>query len=302
MSRFLVEIIRSLRPKQWIKNLFIVAPVVFSRELGNLYVDIKILAGFVLFCTMAGCVYLINDIADAEQDRLHPEKRHRPLPSGRISRTEAVAAAAVICCLSVFFSFWLHPFFGVIVSSYFIMNLLYSFWLKHMVILDVLIIAVGFVLRVEAGSVIIQIPPSPWIIMSTLLLALFLGFAKRRGEILSEGNFYGGPEAGRASIGDSRAVLNHYSPELLDNFLLITATAAVMSYAIYTASDYVYAKFGTHNLIYTTVFVIYGLFRYYYLIHQKNLGSNPSEVLYSDYPMVVNLVLWLTACVLIIGL
>lgn len=219
-------------------------------------------------------------------------KKNRPLPSGKITKTQAIVAAAIIFCVSISLSFRLYPLFGVIVGSYFVMNLFYSFLLKDVVILDVLIIAVGFVLRVQAGGVIVEVPSSPWIIMSTLLLASFLGFAKRRGEILVEAN--------PGYAGNSREVLNHYSPEMLDNFLLIAATGAVMSYAIYAASDYAYEKFGTHNLIYTTIFVIYGVFRYYYLIHKKDLGSSPTEVLYSDYPMIINLVLWIAACIWII--
>jgi hypothetical protein len=161
------------------------------------------------------------------------------------------------------------------------------------VILDVFIIAVGFVLRIEAGGVIVGVPPSIWIIMSTMLLSLFLAFAKRRGEILIKAN--------PGTAGNSRKVLEYYSLELLDKFLLTAGTGAVVSYAIYAASDYAYDKFGTHNLTYTTIFVIYGIFRYYYLIHQRDFSSNPTEILYSDYPTVINLILWITACIWIIG-
>lgn len=293
-SAFLCGIIQSLRPKQWIKNLFIGAPVIFARKLSDFYVTAQALAAFVLFCLVAGCVYLINDIADIEKDRQHPEKKNRPLPSGKISKTQAIVAAAIIFCVSITLSFWLHPLFGLIVGSYYVMNLFYSFWLKEVVILDVFIIAIGFVLRIKAGGVIVGVPPSPWIIMSTLLLSLFLGFAKRRGELLTEAN----PGTAR----NSRRVLDHYSPELLDNFLLTAGTAAVVSYAIYAASDYAYDRFGTHNLTYTTIFVIYGVFRYYYLIHQRDFGSNPTEILYSDYPTVINLALWVAACIWIIGI
>lgn len=289
-----IATIQSLRPRQWIKNSFVVAPLVFSKNLSDLYIDAKILSAFGLFCLLAGCVYLINDIADIEKDRQHPKKKNRPLPSGKITKGQATIAAVIIFCISITLSFWLHPLFGAIVASYFVINLFYSFLLKNIVILDALTIAVGFVLRVQAGGVIAEVPCSPWIITSTFLLALFLGFAKRRGEILVEAN--------PGTAGNSRKVLEHYSPELLDNFLLITATGAVMSYAIYATSNYVYEKFGTHNLIYTTIFVIYGVFRYYYLIHQKDLGSSPTAVLYSDYPMVVNLVLWIVSCILIIGI
>jgi len=292
--RTLFCIIESMRPKEWIKNLFVVAPIIFSKKLGDLYMVAETFAAFVLFCLIAGCVYLINDIADIEKDRRHPKKKNRPLPSGKVSKTQAIVAATIIFCISITLSFRLHPLFGVVVGTYFVMNLLYSFWLKKVVILDVFIIALGFILRVQAGGVIVEVPSSPWIIMSTLFLALFLGFSKRREEILAKVN-------SRLS-GNFRKNLKYYSPELLDNFLLIATTGAVMSYTIYTASDYAYEKFGTHNLIYTAIFVIYGVFRYYYLIHKKDLGSSPTEVLYSDYPMIINLVLWIVACILIIGI
>lgn len=288
-------IIRSLRPKQWMKNLFIVVPVIFTKKITDLYVDVRMIAAFGLFCLLAGCVYLINDVVDIEKDRQHTDKKNRPLPSGKITRAQAIISAVLIFCVCISLSFCLDRFFGVMVSFYIVINICYSFWLKNIIIVDVITIAIGFILRVLSGGSIVGVPSSDWIIMSTLFISLFMGFSKRRGEILEKNNL--------EVVGSSRKVLEFYSPELLDNFLLITATGAIISYAVYTTSDYVYGKFGTHNLIYTTIFVVYGVLRYYYLIHKiHKKSSNPTDILLCDYPMIINLVLWILACILIIGI
>ena len=280
----------SIRPTQWVKNLIIFAPLVFAKQLFDQDKILLSTLAFAAFCLLAGAVYLLNDLMDIEKDRKHPEKCKRPLPSGDLSPSVAVSALVVMAAAALGASFWLDVRFGVFAVFYFANNLAYSFFLKHIVIMDVMSIAFGFFIRVLAGAAVIAVPTTPWLLMCTILLSLFLGFAKRRHEIVL-----------LTDQADShRKVLEHYSPYFLDQMILVVSASTVMSYALYTMSPETVAHFGTTKLIYTVPFVLYGIFRYLYLVHQKSGGGNPTKVLLTDRPLLGVVVLWLLTCILII--
>jgi len=271
-----------MRPLQWIKNLFLFAALVFS---GHLFISqdvLRIVLGFVCFSFAASGVYLFNDVSDLEKDRLHPVKSARPLPSGTLSIPTAVAASIVLGALSLAGAFLLDRDFGVILLIYVLINIVYSLGLKNLVILDVMTVASGFVLRVLGGAVLIQVPTSEWLIVCTVLLSLFLGFSKRRHELTIL----------ETTADEHRSVLQHYSPYFLDQMIGIVTASTVMSYILYTISDDTVAKFGTKNLIYTVPFVLYGIFRYLYLVHRMEKGGDPTRLAISDRPLLVNVLLW----------
>ena len=280
----------ALRPQQWIKNLIVFAPLVFSLNAGRPAMLLEAAAAFAVFCLAASGVYVLNDIIDREQDRRHPVKKLRPVASGALPVAAAGRLAAGLLAASLAVAVWDGPAVAVATAVYVANNLLYSLKLKHVVILDVGSIAFGFVIRVLAGTVAIGVPASPWLIMCTILLAFFLGFAKRRHEIV----LLDGQHA------DHRAVLGDYSEQLLDQLIMISAACTVMSYAMYTVSEKAVHSFGTTELIWTVPFVLYGLFRYLFLIHRRNSGGNPARVLLTDPPLMIDIVLWLAACCAII--
>ncbi len=281
-----------MRFQQWIKNLFIFAALVFSANLFN-YPDVLItLEGFFIFCLTASGVYLFNDIVDIEKDKLHPIKSKRALPSGKLSVKNATVASAFLLLIGVFVSFQLKFEFGIVLLVYVLINIWYTYQLKKVVILDVMTIAAGFVLRVIAGAVLIGVPTSEWLIICTILLSLFLGFSKRRHEIKILEN----------GANTHRSVLQHYSPYFLDQMIGIVTATTVMSYALYTISDETVHKFGTKHLIYTVPFVLYGIFRYLYLVHKKDEGGDPTRLVLTDLPLLFNIVLWIiTASIIIYG-
>jgi 4-hydroxybenzoate polyprenyltransferase len=283
-------ILVSMRPSHWVKNLFIFAALIFSGRL--LYLDgfLLTLIGFFLFCFASSGIYLINDIADLEKDKLHPVKSLRPIPSGALSIAGAASAAAFLIIVSLAGAFSINSPFGIVAAAYVLVNIGYSFYLKDVVILDVMAIAISFVLRVVAGAVIIGVPPSEWLILCTLLLSLFLGFSKRRHELLILEK--------RAS--DHRAVLEQYSPYFLDQMTAIVTASTVMSYALYTISEETVKKFHTNSLIYTIPFVLYGIFRYLYLVHKREEGGNPTRIILTDPPLILNVIAWVIVCAYII--
>lgn len=253
------------------------------------------LAGFMIFCALSGSVYLLNDLVDLEKDRIHPEKRLRPIASGRLAVKEAKAAFLFLLIGCFFISFQLPLLFFVSTLAYFIVNLLYSFWLKNVVILDVLSIATGFVIRAQAGIGAVQaVDPrvymSHWLILCTFMLALFLALAKRRQEIRQL----------KEDATSHRVILREYSPHLIDELTGLVCASTIMCYAIYTVSAETIQKFGTDKLVFTVPFVLYGIFRYQYLIHIKGRGDNPSEILLSDRPLQINMILWLATVLLLI--
>jgi 4-hydroxybenzoate polyprenyltransferase len=281
-----------MRPQQWIKNLFLFAPLVFAGHLFHTADIVATLLGFTLFSLASSGVYIFNDIQDLERDKLHPEKSLRPLPSGTLPLSTAWAASLVLLAGGTAGAFVLLVPFGVVVLLYVAVNVAYSIWLKDAVILDVMTISAGFVLRVVGGAVLIGVPTSEWLIICTVLLSLFLGFSKRRHEL----TFL------QASAGTHRAVLAQYSPYFLDQMIGIVTASTVMSYALYTISDETVKKFGTTHLIYTVPFVLYGIFRYLYLVHKMLEGGNPTKLAVADRPLLINMILWiLTASFIIYG-
>ncbi len=280
----------SLRPHQWTKNLVVLAALIFAERLFHGPSLLAAGAAFAIFCVLAGSVYLVNDLVDQEQDRRHPIKRHRPLASGRLSRRVAAVGAAIFVSFGLVAGFALDPGFGVVALAYFVTMTAYSLKLKHVVILDVLIVAMGFVMRAVAGALAIHVAFSNWLLLCTLLGALFLALAKRRHErtLLAE------------EAVEHRRILGEYSPYLLDQMIAVVAAATLISYALYTSAPETVAKFGTDRLIWTLPFVLYGIFRYLYLVHRKEEGGDPTRVLLNDRPILVTVALWAAAVVTVI--
>jgi 4-hydroxybenzoate polyprenyltransferase len=278
-----------MRPEQWTKNLIVFAALIFGHRLFDPAAVGLSLAAFLIFCALSGVVYLINDVGDRPSDRMHPLKQRRPIAAGEVSPSLALGAAVVIGVAAIATAFWLRTSLGVIAATYVGLFALYSRVLKHVVILDVLTIAIGFVLRADAGAVAIEVPMSQWLLVCTILLALFLGLSKRRHELtlLAEG------------APGHRQILEEYNPYLLDQMIGVVTASTLMAYIIYCTSPETIDKFGTTQLVLTTPFPIYGIFRYLYLVHQRGSGS-PSEVLLTDRPLVACIVLWGLAVIAII--
>ena len=292
MSHVISALFISLRPKQWAKNLLVFAGLVFSRNLFDLTNLLRSFGGFVAFCLLSGAVYLINDLADIENDRLHPLKRFRPIAAGKLKPGAAKVAAVVVAVVSLVGSFLLDWRFGLISLAYFLMQLAYSFKLKHMVVLDVMTVAAGFALRAVAGTVLVHVTISSWLFVCTILGALFIALAKRRHELLS---LEGGGEA-------HRAVLEKYSQALLDQMMAVATSSTVIAYCLYTIAPETVAKFGTHNLMLTVPFVLYGVYRYLYLVYRKEMGGAPEKILLTDVPLIVDGVLWAATVVAVLYL
>jgi 4-hydroxybenzoate polyprenyltransferase len=283
----IVALIQELRPKQWTKNLLLFAGILFSRQVGSSELLIRAAAGFLSFSLLAGVVYIINDIFDAPADRLHPRKRNRPIAAGRLPIPVAWASLVPLLAVSGGLAWWLGLDFSIIAIGYLALNLVYSFGLKHQVLIDVFVVAIGFVMRAIAGvALLLPVAPgieiSPWLLVCTFFGALFLGLAKRRREITNAGE----------NAAARRAVLDHYTPELLDGLLLVSAAASIIGYALYTIWPATVAKFHTEALLYTVPFVAYGIFRYLYLVGTSESTEDPSLVLLSDRPLGACVVLY----------
>jgi 4-hydroxybenzoate polyprenyltransferase len=285
----LTAILVSLRPRQWVKNLFVFAGLIFAQKLFTPAAWIA-WAAFAIFCALSGAIYLLNDVADRERDRLHPTKRERPIAAGRLGAATAAAAAAVLIAASLAAAALLPRAFLVTAVAYVVLLVAYSAWLKHIVLVDVIVVASGFVLRAVAGAVAIRVEISGWLLICTILLALFLALGKRRYEYLALG--------GEAA--EHRPILAEYSPALLDQMIAVVTASTVTAYALYTMSPETVAKFQTHLLPATLPFVLYGIFRYLYLLYRRQLGGNPSELFLSDRALRINAVCWILAVLLII--
>jgi 4-hydroxybenzoate polyprenyltransferase len=272
----------SLRPDQWTKNLIVFAAIIFARRLFDPAALALASAAFLIFCALSGAVYLINDVSDREADRLHPVKSRRPIASGALSPTVALAWAVVLSAAALAAAFALEPLFALVAAVYLALFVLYSHWLKHLVVLDVMSIAIGFVLRAVAGGVVIGVPISDWLLVCTMLGALFLGLAKRRHELTLLA----------AGAKEHRKILEEYDPYLLDQMIGVVAAATMVAYIIYCASPETHAYFGTNLLVLTTPFPVYGLFRYLYLVHRKQGGGSPSDMLLEDRPLLACVALW----------
>jgi 4-hydroxybenzoate polyprenyltransferase len=279
----------SLRPEQWTKNVIVFAALIFGQRLFDPAAVGRSLAAFLVFCALSGVVYLINDVSDREADRLHLHKRKRPIAAGDVTPALALGAAAVVGAAALGAAFWLRPAFGWIAAAYLALFVGYSRVLKHVVILDVLTIAIGFVLRAAAGAAVIVVPMSNWLLVCTILGALFLGLCKRRHELTLLADTAAG----------HRRILEEYNPYLLDQMIGVVTASTLVAYIIYCTSPETTQKFGTAHLVLTTPFPIYGIFRYLYLVHQKGAGS-PSEVLLTDRPLLASIVLWGLAVIAII--
>jgi 4-hydroxybenzoate polyprenyltransferase len=283
--------IRLVRPKQWLKNFFVFAPLIFAKQLFVPEALHSAIQAFVAFCLTASAIYIINDIADVEADRVHPTKKNRPIASGAVSVGKALIVLSVLLILDVLLVFRMDLRFVIIISTYFILNVAYSFKLKEVLLLDVFIIAAGFMLRVVGGAYAIDVRVSSWLVLCSLFISLFLGFAKRRGEL----------QQALASGGEiRRKVLLLYRTDFIDQLLTIAAAGTVISYALYTVSARTIGVFGTEKLIYTTVFVIYGVFRYLYLIHTSPTVESPTTAVTSDIPIIVTGLLWIASCIVLI--
>ena len=285
-------LLEAMRPAQWIKNGFVLAPLIFSSNLAATTPLVRALLAVATFCLAASGVYLWNDSLDWRADLVHPDKRSRPIPSGRLSVAMALASGSVFLGAALAMAFSLNPATGLLLSIYVGLNLLYSVWLKHAPIVDLMCIALGFVLRVMAGSAAIGVIASHWLLMCTFLLALFLGVAKRRQEVVK-------------LAGDSarhRSVLVNYTLPWLDQASTLVAGATVVAYALYSVAPETQARFRTDHLIYTLPFVLFGILRYLQLVHEGDRTGNPTGALLTDKQLLGCVSLWVLACVAIIYL
>ena len=283
-------LIKLARPGHWIKNSVVLAALFFAGVANNSQSVLLALAAAGVFCLLSSAIYTLNDIIDREQDKNHPLKKSRPLASGEISVPKATIFLSALAILG-FLAAWIigHNLF-MISALFFILNILYSIRLKHIVILDVMAIALGFVLRAYAGAAAIDVPASKWMLINTLFLALFLGFGKRRHELVYL----------EENATAHRKILDKYSPYLLDQLIGVVTATVVVAYMLYTFSAEVSEKLGTEYLYLTVPFVVYGIFRYLYLIHKEEEGGSPTRVLISDKPLMINIILWLITVIAIL--
>ena len=284
------NVIRSLRPEQWTKNLIIFGGLLFGQRLFDFRSVVLATAGFAVFCALSGVVYLLNDVADRDADRRHPLKRRRPIASGELATSTALVAAGIIGIAALAVSFALHTEFGFLATAYVALLAFYSGPLKHVVIVDVLTIAIGFVLRAAAGAAVIDVPISNWLLFITILGALFLALSKRRHELVLLAD----------DATSHRPILQEYTPYLLDQMISVITASTLVAYAFYTVNPETVEKFHTTRLALTLPFLLYGIFRYLYLVHQKEGGGSPAAMLLNDRPLLVCVALWALAVALII--
>jgi 4-hydroxybenzoate polyprenyltransferase len=277
----IVALIQTMRPKQWLKNIVVFAPLVFDVKLFNPRYLLQTVIGFVMLCLISGTVYIINDLVDIEKDRQHPKKRERPLPSGRLSTRAAVIAAIIITLVVLPLGFLLNSLFGIILTLYLLIQFAYSFWLKNIVIIDAMLIASGFLLRVAAGVPLVDAERfSPWLSVCMTLLALLFGFGKRRHELVLL----------QENANTHRQSLQEYNLPLLDHIISIVTASTLVTYAFYTFSAPNLPP--NHTMMLTIPFILYAIFRYLYLIHVKEMGGAPEEIALSDRPLQATFILW----------
>ena len=284
------QLIVAARPKQWIKNILLFLPLLFSKQIFDLSRFINTLLGFLIFCLVASAIYLLNDVKDRGEDRKHPIKCLRPVAAGLLPVSLAMASGIGLAVLGLGFSYFLKQNFFYIVGAYILLQILYTYILKNMVILDVFCVAAGFFIRVIAGGLVSEVSISHWLIICTILLSLFLALAKRRHEQVLLGE----------NAVNHRKIIKEYSPYLLDQMIGVVTATTLISYILYTVSAETVSKFHTHGLLATVPFVLYGIFRYLYLVHQRQLGGSPEIILLTDKPLLVNTILWGITAFLII--
>ena len=280
----------TLRPRQWVKNVFLFVGLVFSQNLFQIDLFIKVCEGFLVFCLAASSIYVFNDIHDRESDRRHPEKYRRPLAQGSLLVSEAYMVSMVLAAVALMLAFMMDRTFLLILLAYFVLNLAYSLKIKQVVILDIMFIASGFVLRILAGTTLAGVNPSDWLVICTITLSLFLGFSKRRNELVLMGE----------NAGTQRKVLKEYSIHFLDQMISMVTACTVMSYILYTVSPETVGRFGTKNLMFSIPFALFGVFRYLYLIYLKKKMGDPIDLILKDFPFLLNILLWISAVMIII--
>lgn len=287
----ILDLLRLMRITQWLKNLFLFAPLIFSKHLFEISYLWNAFFAFLCFSFASSAIYIINDIVDIESDKYHPIKKNRPITSGRIS----IPAAFIILALLIIVIVTMIPmfswYFWNTLFLYIVINIAYTFWLKQIVLIDVFAVAAGFMLRVLAGVFAIDVEISPWLVLCTLFISVFLAFSKRRGELIL---------SNKRNHVITRQVLKQYDIEFIDQIMIIAASGMAISYALYTVAPRTIHIYGTENLIFTTVFVLFGIFRYILLMRRKKIDDNPMHILLTDIPLVVNIFLWFISCVLII--
>jgi 4-hydroxybenzoate polyprenyltransferase len=279
----LYSILRTARLHHWVKNLILFAALIFAQKYTDAASVILAVKAFIAFCLAASAIYFINDISDCKQDQLHPIKKNRPIASGQLSFASAWIIALLLLISGFGISLSISSKFLIYFLAYVVLNFAYNLGLKNIVIMDVMVLALGFVIRAGAGAVAISVPISSWLLICTILLALFLGFAKRRHELIDLGD----------SAVSHRQSLAHYSPYFLDQMISVVTASTVIAYTFYTLSPEVKEKFGTDNLVFTVPLVLYGIFRYLYLVHQKEQGGNPTKLLITDWPLLTCVGLWI---------
>ncbi len=284
----MLDLIKAMRPRQWIKNIFVFAPLVFDVKLFDPYYLARTVAGFLLLCLASGAIYIINDLADIERDRQHPRKRDRPIASGQLGVTSATVAAIIMPIVALLLGFLLDTWFGVFLTAYVLLQIAYSFALKRIVIIDVMTIAAGFVLRVAAGVPLVDAERfSPWLYVSMTLLALLIGFGKRRHELILL----------KQNASTHRRILEEYNLPLLDQSITVVTAAALVAYALYT---FLAANLPeNHTMMLTIPFILYIIFRYLYLIHVRGMGGAPEEIVLTDQPLQAAVLLWGLSVVII---
>jgi 4-hydroxybenzoate polyprenyltransferase len=285
----LAAVVAAMRPRQWLKNLVVFAALLFAGRLTDRASLLAAVAAFLLFCATSGAIYIVNDLADAERDRHHPVKSRRPIASGDLGRVPAMVAVVVLLVGALLTAFTMSPPFGAVLLTYAALNLAYSFRLKDVVIIDVMVIAAGFVLRAVGGGLMIDVEISTWLILCTILLSLFLAFCKRRQELESLVD----AEAHRTALKD-------YSVEFIDQMINVVTASTVTAYMFYTVSPEVESKLHTQYLYLTVPFVLYGIFRYLFLVHQRGEGGNPTQALLTDRPLLLCVALYVITVVVLL--
>ena len=281
--------IRLIRVTSWPKNFFVFVPAVFAKHIFSFDYFLTVLLGFITFSIASSAVYVFNDIIDAPKDKIHPLKRNRPVASEAVSKFSAIVLSIILFFILSVITLRMPLYFSLIIWVYVIINIFYTSFLKEVVIVDIFCIASGFMLRVVAGAFLISIYISNWLILTTMFLSLFLAVMKRRVEISNSSN-----------PSEQRSVLKDYSLNFIDQIAAITGSGVILSYALYSVADRTVKIFGSENLVFTTAYVIFGIFRYMYLVYRKDKGENVIEVLMTDIPMIINLVLYIATTVFII--
>jgi len=282
---------RLLRVPQWIKNGFVFVPIIFAKQIFNLDYLYLVLLAFISFCLVSSAVYIINDIFDIELDKLHPVKKSRPIPSGKISKRAGIITAVILFLIVAGISSSLNIEFILALLIYVLLNITYSIWLKHFVIIDIMSIAAGFMIRVLAGAFVISVYISSWLILTTLFISLFLAIMKRRSELNLKIS---------ADSSITRKVLSEYTIEFTEQMASISAAGVIICYALYSVSERTIFNIQSENLVFTTIFVVFGIFRFMYLVYKRSKGENATEIMLTDWPMIINLIMYIMVVLFIV--